>query len=76
MLGVSVRKWLGGAGNMTKKTGLAHSTWCVGSKMAWRGRLGRLGRLDWVGEVDRDRAVQADRRLREGGRNGSATIGS
>ena len=36
-LGVLVRKWLGGAGNMmrndvTVSQGLA---WCVGSKMAW-----------------------------------------
>ena len=30
-------------------TGLAHSAWCVGSKMAWRGRLGRL---DWSGGPD------------------------
>ena len=29
--------------------GLAHSAWCVGSKIAWRGRLGRL---DWSGGPD------------------------
>ena len=45
-LGVSVQKWLGGAGNLMKNTGLAHSAWRVGSKMAWRSRLVRL---DWLG---------------------------
>ena len=29
---------------MTKNTGLNHSAWRVGSKMACRGRLGRLDR--------------------------------
>ena len=38
------RKWLEEAGNMTKNTGLNHSAWRVGSKMACRGRLGRLDR--------------------------------
>ena len=28
--------------NLTKNTELAHSAWCVGSKMSWRGRIGRL----------------------------------
>ena len=45
LLGMSVPKWLGGAGKLTKKMVLAHSAWRVGSKMAWRGRLGRLDRL-------------------------------
>ena len=35
---------------------------------------GRLGRLDRLGGPNGERAVRADRRLREGGRNGSATI--
>ena len=30
---------------MMKKTVLTHSAWCVGSKMAWRGRLVRIYRL-------------------------------
>ena len=42
MLGTLVRKWLGGAGNMIKKTGLAHRNWRVGSKTAWWERLGRI----------------------------------
>ena len=33
-LGVSVWKLVGGACNMMKKTGLAHSAWRIGSKMA------------------------------------------
>ena len=56
-----------------KNTGLDHSTWCVGSKMAWRGRLGRLASL---GGTDGDRVVRAHWRLRAGGQNRSATIGS
>ena len=37
-LGVSVIKWLGGAGNLMKNTGPVHSAWNVGLKVAWRGR--------------------------------------
>ena len=46
LLGMSVPKWLGGAGKLTKKMVLAHSAWRVGSKMAWRGRLDRSGGTD------------------------------
>ena len=34
-----------------KNMGPAHSAWCVGSKMAWRGRLVRL---DWSGGPDNE----------------------
>ena len=44
-----------------KNTGLAHSTWCVGLKMAWGGRLDRF---DCPGGPDGDRAVRMYRRLR------------
>ena len=71
----------------TVSQGLA---WRVNSKMSWRIRKdpqhlvcwlkmawrGRIGRLDWSGGTDGGRVVPADRRLRAGGRNGSATIGS
>ena len=56
-----------------KNMELDYSTWRVGLKMAWRNRLGRLGRSDGI---NGDRAVRADRRLRAGGQNGSATVGS
>ena len=46
--------------------------WC-GPKMAWRDRLGRL---DQSGGPDGDRAVRADRQLRAGSQNRSATNGS
>ena len=56
MLGVFVREWLGGPGYLirnehTGSQGLARRfeiglegqlVCCVGSKMAWRGRLGRI----------------------------------
>ena len=65
-LRTSVLKWLGG-------TGKYHRNWCVGFKMAWRGRLGKLNRS---GGTDGERLVQSDRWLRVGVRNRSATIGS
>ena len=40
-----VQKWLGGAVNLTKKTGLDHSAWHVSSKMACGGRLDIIDRL-------------------------------
>ena len=42
---------------MMKNMGLDHITWRVGPKMAWGGRLGRI---DWSGVPDGDRAVRAD----------------
>ena len=41
--------------------------------MAWRVRLGRL---DWLGGSDGDRAVQEDGWLRAGSKNWSTNIGS
>ena len=43
-IGMLFQKWLGEADNLTENTGLAHSAWRVGSKMDWRGRLGRIDR--------------------------------
>ena len=65
-LGVSVQKWLEVAGK-------DHITWIVGLKMDWRGRLGML---DWLDGPNGDKSVRADQRLKAGGWNGSATIGS
>ena len=78
-----VIKWPWGAGlacligmvypmiNLMKNTGLSHSAWRIGSKIAWRVRIGGL---DQSGGPNGDRAVRTDRQLRSGGRNGSATI--
>ena len=38
---MSVRKWIGGAGNQIKNTVLAHIAWRVGFNKFWRGRLDR-----------------------------------
>ena len=32
-----------------KKTVLAHSAWRIGLEMSRRGRISRIGRLDWSG---------------------------
>ena len=87
-----VQKCLGGAGDMINNDGTVSKglAWCVGSKMAWSGGRGSHHlacwyKMDWrgrLGSIDRpcgpdgDREMQADTRLRAGGWNGSATIGS
>ena len=59
--------------NLMIKKGVAHRYWHVGSKMAWRVRLGSL---DQLGGLNGYRAVQADQQMVAGGRNRITTIGS